>query len=157
MKKSAVDFSRLIAIAPYFKDSTLTDPYMLASTLFLDSVKIAHAASHTALHTDNRPFLEFYTPESILKENWNANLEMLRKNRTNPEEYFTDVPDSQLLTNYMTGQQFLLDGLERKYSSYQTQDDFASVLELYKKALAVNPECREIKMVYESELKVQAR
>ena len=63
------------------------------------------------IHRDNKPFLEFFTAESIKRENWHINLTQLLKFRSNPASIIKNVPDQELMNRYLIGQNYFLNAL----------------------------------------------
>jgi spermidine synthase len=157
MQNKKIDFSGLRAITPYFNDSALADPYMLASTLFFDSSRIVQFSGKAEIHTDDRPFLEFYTPQSIREENRTNNLIEMRRYKIDPLTRFTDIPNREMMARYIKGQQFLLDGFELKFAGCKTKRDEDAVMALFSQARTVNPESREIEFVFQGEIQQQGR
>lgn len=129
-----IDFSAIQRYCSNFNDIMIRDPYQMTASLFLDENAVASFTDDSRVHTDNKPFLEFYTAESIRKENWHLNLAALVKSRVDPSRCIYNITDTQTFTNYLIGQNYFLNGLIVKNMGNQKKGD-----ELFEKALQINP------------------
>lgn len=151
-----IDFRFLKGFIGFLRDDMLNDPYRLSTSLFLDENAVNEFTKSAELHTDDRAFLDFFTPTSIKKENWHINLIAMRKYRANPKSLIINIEDDDKFTRYLRAQETFLDGFIRKNKSYKTKEDIEKVIEFYQKAFNINPEDNEIKIFLDNELKQYA-
>jgi len=139
-------FSELQSFAASGMDDIMTDPYLLAVSLVLDQDDVARLCrDKPALNTDNRPVLEYFTPTSLKKENWQLNIESLMSKRSDINSVITSITDQTALKQYLAGQIYFIQGLKFMNQSKQRQ-----MIEEFKKAAAVNPQNEEIKKFIEN-------
>jgi len=148
MKPTTIDFTNLKKFVETGQDNLLTDPYRIATALFLDKKAIDLFTREAKIHSDNRPFLEFFTPASRLKENWHINLSALMKHRIDPMVYITHIDDTEKFSRYLLGQELFLTGL-----IYKNKGNGNEVIHFLKKAYAINPENDEIRLFLDTEMK----
>lgn len=148
-----IDFRFLKSFIGFLGDNMLNDPYRLSTSLFLSENAVDEFTKDAKLHTDDRAFLDFFSPASIKKENWYLNLISMRKYRVHPKSLIIYFDDNDKLARYLRAQEVFLDGFIRKNKSYKSITDLDEVIKLYKKAYEINPEDREIKTLLDNELK----
>ncbi len=135
---TVIDFQGLKQEIRKLQDNLVYDPYVVVLSMLLDAQGIKQLDSKTAIHKDNRPFLEFYRPESVRNDNWHINLATLLKQRVNPANIFVNIDDQQKMNRYIMGQTYFLNGL-----MYKSKGDLNKAAMFYQKALEINPENRE--------------
>lgn len=145
-----LDFKALREFLVRTGDDILDDPYQMATALILDEKGVEEFSRGAGLHTDNRPFLEFFNPISLKGENWEWNLRQLLAHQSDPAQTIAGIP-ADTLARYRLGQKYFLAGLARK-----SQGDTRGAIAEYEKGRAVNPENREIRIFLENEIR-QAR
>jgi spermidine synthase len=146
------DFRFLSSFLRILNDAMFNDPYQVVSLLFLDKDAISRFAHEAPVHTDNRPFLEYYTPKSIKKENWHLNISEMIKYRIDPTGHFIHIPHRKKMIRYIAGQRFFINGLIHKNKGYKSKADVEKVIAYFKNASKLNPANREIKMFLNNEL-----
>lgn len=130
-------------------DDILDDPYLLATSLILDEKAVAEFVQGAPLHTDDRPFLEFFDPRSLKGENWELNLAQLMSRRSDPALTISGIP-ADSLRQYMVGQKWFLSGLIA-----QSRGDFPGMIAEFEKGGAENPQNRELKLFLEDAIRQQ--
>jgi spermidine synthase len=125
---------------PFFKD-----PYLLAATLLMNRAGIKNfIKNHSPVHTDNRPILEYFSPQSVhAAHQYNNIIELLRR-RQPPGQLITDVPDPALLDLYVQGQPAYLQGIV-----YKNRGEANKAFRFFRQSLTVNPQNRETRMFYD--------
>ena len=140
-KKVSIDFQKLKNVLFELADDILNDPYLFASSIMLDEDAVKELTQAHPINTDNRPYLEYFTPQSIIPENWTTNLKSLISLRSNPQNVIKNIEDSEKFFRYLRGQEYFLKGLIA-----QNRRDIKGVIHFFKKALEVNPENNEIEI-----------
>ena len=148
-----IDFRFLKGFIDILRDDMLNDPYRFTASLFLDENAVSKFTEGAIVHTDDRSFLDFFTPLSIKKENWHINLIEMRKHRVHPGSLINNIEDNEKIERYLKAQEVFLDGFIRKNKSYKTKVDIEKVIEFYQKAYKINPEDNEIKLFLDNEIK----
>lgn len=143
-----IDFSFLRNNLQNLQDDILFDPYLLTICLIYDEEAVTKFTKGAAINTDNNPYLEFFTSNSIKRESWDINLSALLKFRINPQKLIANIDDKEKLNRYLIAQKYFLNGLICK-----NRGDIRNVIELFKMASEINPENVEIKMFLENELR----
>lgn len=151
-KDLTIDFRKLAIFLRQLNDAMFNDPYQLVTSLFLDTDAIGLFTKGVPTHTDNRPFLEYYSPASIKKENWRLNISEMIKYRIDPTTRFTHIDHKRKMARYISGQRFFLNGLIHKDKGYESKADVEKVINYFKTASKLNPENREIKMFLNNEI-----
>jgi len=129
-------------------DDLLKDPYWLAVSLILDREKSIQFSQEAEINTDDRPLVEFFTPVSLRRENWELIIRSLLALRIEPEKAIENIENLEKLKRYVAGQEFFISGL-----IYQNRSQKEKMIEEFEKALKVNPENLEIKLILENELR----
>jgi hypothetical protein len=142
-----LDFQDLQDFVVRTGDDIVNDPYLLATSLILDEKAVADFVRGAPLHTDDRPFLEFFDPLSLKSENWELNLAQLMARRSDPALTIAGIP-TDTLARYRLGQRRFLAGLIAK-----SRGNARTAIAEYEKGSAGNPENREIKLFLEEELR----
>ncbi len=127
-------------------DDLLKDPYLLAVSYLLDTEAIRHFTSGAKINTDNQPRLEFFTPLSLRNENWEHNIKSVMEHRISIDKIVIGIEDLEKLQRYLQGQKYFIEGL-----IYQNRRDRQSMIEAFKKSLAVNQENNEIRLLLQSQ------
>jgi spermidine synthase len=141
-----ISFSDLQSFANSGMDDILTDPYLLAVSLILDQNGVARLCrDKPALNTDDRPVLEYFTPSSMKRENWQSNIGLLMSERSDVNSVITSITDQATLKQYLAGQTYFIQGLKFMNQSNQRQ-----MIEDFKKAAAANPQNEEIRKFIEN-------
>lgn len=148
--RTQIDFGNVKRIIPTLNDPMLDDPYQIASSVLLSEDAVARLVSTATLHEDNRPFLEFYRPQSIKRENWQENLKTLLLYKTVPSEVIVNVEDDEKLLRYLSGRDYFLQALVGKATG-----DLKAATANYYRALKVNPENTELKRFLEYESRMR--
>lgn len=148
LQNFSIDFNYLSAFLYRLRDNILFDPYQVATTLFLDNRAINDFTRDAPIHSDNRPFLEFFSPGSQLKENWHINLEAMMKHRIDPMQYILNIKEYDTMARYLLGQELFLTGL-----LFKNKGKMNEVITYFKKAHDINPENNEICIFYDNEVK----
>ncbi|MEO0105960.1 MAG: fused MFS/spermidine synthase [candidate division WOR-3 bacterium] len=142
-KATKIDFQRLKSIP----DELLKDPYLLSVSLILDGESSQRFSKEGRVNTDDRPILEFFTPASLGRENWETNIKALLAHRTEPEKIIENIDDPIILKEYLDGQKYYINGL-----IYQNRGERKNMIEEFRKALKVNPHNEEIELFIKKEL-----
>ncbi|MGB9719856.1 MAG: fused MFS/spermidine synthase [bacterium] len=127
------------------RDEMLGDPYLLAVSYILDKNAMKNFSAGARTNTDNQPILEFFTPLSLSKENWELNMNSVFKQRVDLSKVIRDIEDLEKLERYLLGQKYFIDGL-----TYQNRGDQQGMIQAFRKALEINPENEEIKLFLQS-------
>lgn len=152
-KKFEIEFDKIIRFVETQKDSYLDNPYQIAISLIFDDIKAREFSKHAEVHTDNRPFIEFFSPDSIKEDNWHLNLKEIRKFRCNITNVIKKV-DHNELNRYLKAQELFFDAMILKNKGFKTLDDMEKVIVVLKRALEINPENREIKDSLNKDLEI---
>jgi hypothetical protein len=128
------------------RDEMMDDPYRIAASLMLDADAIERFTRGAPLHTDDRPFLEYFTPRTIRNENWHLNLLEMMEYRVDPARVIRNIDDRELFDRYLRGQEYYLRGLAAKNGG-----DEEGMFENLVRASEVNPENNEIRLFLEHE------
>ena len=147
-KKIHIDFRSLSNSLQSIQDDILDDPYLLATSLILDEEAVKKFTAGAKINTDDHPYLEFFTPNSIKRENWHMNLSRLMKYRIDPQKFIVNIDDSRKMERYLEAQKYFLSGL-----IYKNRGDINNVIRSYKLASEINPENEEIQLFLENELR----
>ncbi|MEO0137400.1 MAG: fused MFS/spermidine synthase [candidate division WOR-3 bacterium] len=123
------------------KDEMLKDPYLLAVACLLIPEDLANITQNSPLNTDNNPLLEFFTPGSLKRENWESNIKQLFARRADLAEIFEGIDDLERLNRYLLGQRYFIEGL-----IYQNQRNYSAMHAAFQKVLEVNPENQEVRL-----------
>lgn len=142
-----LDFKSLREFLVRTGDDIVDDPYLLAMALILDEKAVAEFVRGAPLHTDDRPFLEFFNPASLKGENWELNLAQLMARQSDPALTVAGIP-ADTLERYRLGQKYFINGLIAK-----SRGDIATAIAEYEKGRAANPENRELKLFLEDEIR----
>lgn len=141
-----INFNHISNTLNKLNDTLLTDPYHTATSLMLDHNAIKTISQNMAIHSDNRPFIEYFTSESIKPENWHLNLTELLKVRSNPAIVIKNISLQNKMNRYLIGQTYFLNGL-----IYKNKGRLNEVVKFYEKAMEINPENEEIKTFFNYE------
>jgi len=147
-KQYTIDFRFLTGFLEVLNDNILNDPYLVATSLFLDEKDIKAFTGKSEIHTDNRPFLDFFSPYSMRKENWHLNFMEMLKYRTDPTKHFVNIENPETMKRYLQAQEYYFHGLINK-----SKGDMNKAAELFRLANSINPENKEIKMLLDDALK----
>lgn len=128
------------------KDEFLDDPYLLAVSYLLNQEGIRNFDRQTRINTDNQPILEFFTPASLKRENWELNMNSLFRLRAEVSQLIKGIDDLEKLNRYLLGQKYFIEGL-----IYQNRGKRQEMLEAFRKVLEINPENKEIKLFLQIE------
>ncbi len=139
------DFAQVRGFVRDLADDMLDDPYLLATSLMLDSAAAAETGRAGRLHTDDRLFLEFFRPAGLRRENWELNLRQLMSRQADPAKFFAGIPPDTL-AHYRLGQQYFLSSL-----CAQNRGDRQQAIDALRAACAANPENQEIRRILEHE------
>jgi len=142
-----IDFQSLRDFVARTGDDIIDDPYLLATSLILDEKAVAEFVRDAPLHTDDRPFLEFFDPLSLKGENWELNLTQLMAWQSDPGLTIAGIP-ADTLERYRIGQKRFIAGLIAK-----SRGDIRAMIASYEKGLVENPENREIRLFLEDEIR----
>ena len=143
-----IDFTILRNNLQNLQDDILFDPYLFTISLLCDEDATNRFTKGATINTDNNPYLEFFTPNSIKRENWDINLSALIKFRIDPQKIITNIDDKDKLNRYLIAQKYFLNGL-----IYKNRGDIRNLIESFKMALEINPENVETKIFLENELR----
>lgn len=143
-----IDFTILRNNLQNLQDDILFDPYLFTISLLYDEDATNRFTKGATINTDNNPYLEFFTPNSIKRENWDINLSALIKFRIDPQKIITNIDDKDKLNRYLIAQKYFLNGL-----IYKNRGDIRNLIESFKMALEINPENEETKIFLENELR----
>ncbi|MEO0185170.1 MAG: fused MFS/spermidine synthase [candidate division WOR-3 bacterium] len=141
-KPQNIDFESLRSI----RDEMLKDPYLLAVSLLLDGEGIRNVSSRAKFNTDNQPFLEFFTPLSLRRENWEMNINALLEHRIDINIIIDGIENLEKLKRYLIGQRYFIEGL-----IYQNRGDREKMVQAFQKVLETNPENEEIRLFLRSQ------
>lgn len=137
IKPQEIDFESLKKI----RDEILNDPYLLAISCLLDKKAMERLVNNAGINTDCRPILEFYTPASLRRENWEYNIKSVFEKRIDVRLFITGIEDYTRLEKYLLAQINFIEGL-----IFQNRGDRQSMVNSLKKALEINPENQEIRI-----------
>jgi len=115
-----------------------SNPYHLAAGLMLDGNTIISFASEININTDNRSYLEFFSPSCFDENNLNSNIAFLSSNRVNINNVFSGIKDSEKMERFIKGNQNFI----KSVISFQNGEKQKSLEEL-RVAVKVNPENQE--------------
>jgi spermidine synthase len=96
-----IDFTILRNNLEHLQDDILFDPYLFTISLLYDEDATNRFTKGATINTDNNPYLEFFTPNSIKRENWDINLSALIKFRIDPQKIITNIDDKDKLNRYL--------------------------------------------------------
>jgi len=128
------------------KDDMLNDPYLVSVSYLLDNNIILNFVDRASTNTDDRPILEFFTPLSLRKENWELNIQSVFKLRADINQVIKEIDDYEKLQRYLQGQRYFINGLIS-----QNRGNQHAMIEDFKKALEINPENQEIRLFLRSQ------
>ncbi len=128
------------------RDEILNDPYLLAVSFVLDENAIKKLCTKAGVNTDDRSILEFFTPLSLRRENWELNINSVFEQRVDIGSVIRDVEDLEKLSKYVFGQKYFIEGL-----TYQNRGDQQGMIQAFRKALEINPENEEIRLFLHSQ------
>lgn len=115
-----------------------SNPYHLAAGLMLSPEGISNINEEIRINTDDRSFLEFFSPSCFDIENLNENISFLSNQRSTISDVFENVPDKYQMKNFVNGsQQFIKSAI-----SFQNGERQKSLDEL-RQAVRINPENQE--------------
>jgi len=135
LKPQIIDFDSIKKI----RDIMLKDPYLIAVSILLDDEGIRSFAHSGLVNTDDRPLLEFFTPQSLKKENWELNITSVFSRRVDINRVIKGIDDIERIKKYLEGQRHFIKGL-----IYQNQGNQPKMLEEFKKVMEINPENQDI-------------
>jgi spermidine synthase len=144
-----LDFKDLRDFLARTGDDILDDPYLFATALIMDEKAVAEFVRGAPLHCDDRPFLEFFDPQSLRPENWELNLAQIMSRRSDPVIAFSGIPEDTL-RQYRSGQNRFIAGL-----ICQSRGDLPGMLAEYKIGNTENPQNRELKLFLEDAVRQQ--
>jgi spermidine synthase len=146
--KLIIDFLSLSEMLHHIEENILTDPYLFAASLIFDEEAVKRFTEDARINTDEHPYLEFFTKESIERENWDINLTELIKRRIDPLTAIANISDKEKMARYLQAQKYFLRALVYKNRGYKK-----GVIESFRKAFQINPENNEIKLFLEHEMR----
>lgn len=132
-----IDFEDLKSI----KDDMLNDPYLVAISCILDNEKMLHLTERSGINTDDSPILEFFTPASLKRENWELNIQSVFGMRADITQLINGIDDTDRLQRYLQGQEYFINGL-----IFQNRGDRQSMRKEFEKVLEINPENYEVRL-----------
>lgn len=132
-----IDFEDLKSI----KDDMLNDPYLVAISWILDNEQMLHLTERSGINTDDSPILEFFTPASLKRENWELNIQSVFEMRTDITQLINGIDDTDRLQRYLQGQKYFINGL-----IFQNRGDRQSMRKEFEKVLEINPENYEVRL-----------
>jgi len=135
--------SRILAL----NDAILQDPYLIATSFILDADAIHDFVKNAHINTDDLPYLEFFTPKSVRRENWHVNLIALLDKRSNLGSIFFNIDDPEKMERYLKGQSLFYSSLV-----YKNMGDLRKSIRALEQAAIFNPENMEILTILKSEL-----
>jgi len=115
-----------------------SDPWHLAAGLMLDGKSIKKFPSETRINTDNRSYLEFFSPSCFDADNLIKNITFLSENRANINRVFNGIEDAPKMDRFVQGNQNFI----KSVISFQKGEKQKSLEEL-RMAVRVNPENQE--------------
>jgi len=114
------------------------DPYHIAVNLMFDNNITEMIPDNVKINTDNRSYVEFFSPSCFNPDNLIKNLKWMKEKRTDLLNVFYNITDKQLLNRYSKGNKLFIESLEH----YQQGRGDLSLQKL-KDACAANPENQE--------------
>jgi hypothetical protein len=117
--------------------------------LILDEKAVVDFVRGVPMHTDDRPFLEFFDPASLKAENWELNLDQIMVRRSDPNRTIAGIPEDTL-RQYRSGQMSFIAGLIA-----QSRGDLPAVIDDFEKGRAENPQNRELRLFLEDAIRQQ--
>lgn len=142
-----LDFGQISIEVSELADDILHDPHLFATSLILDENAVHDFVQNARINTDNRPYLEFFTPTSIHRENWHINLIALMDKRSDLTNVFSNIDDPVKIDRYLKGQNLFLSSLV-----YKNKGDIIKSINALKQANKINPENTEIQSILNNEL-----
>lgn len=146
LHEQTMDFVTVTTMLDQIDDDILHDPYDLASSLILDETAVHHFVGEGAINTDNHPYLEFFTPASTAKGNWDRNLYQMLTYRIPPVNIINNISEPGRLEQYIAAQQYFLSALI--FKNQGKLDDMLRAMEI---AHRINPASEEIRLFLEHE------
>ncbi|MBN2620539.1 fused MFS/spermidine synthase [candidate division WOR-3 bacterium] len=141
-----LDFDEMTGILHRVNDNIIYDPYDLACSLILDEHAARAFAGTGPLNTDDHPYLEFFSPASTTKSNWDNNLYQMLCWRIEPTTIIHGVPDTLKLRQYIAAQQYFLSAL-----IFKNRGQLDDMLKAMETAHSINPASAEILFFLEHE------
>ncbi|MGQ9533959.1 MAG: fused MFS/spermidine synthase [bacterium] len=142
------DYPQLINFADLqnIKDNMLKDPYLVAISCILDNDQVLNLTEWSGINTDDRPILEFFTPASLKRENWELNIQSIFALRLDITRLINGIDDAERLRRYLRGQEYFIKGL-----IFQNRGDRQLMKEAFEKVLEINPENYEVRLFLQSQ------
>lgn len=137
-----IDFENL----KHIRDDMLNDPYLVAISCILDNSQILNLTERSGINTDDRPVLEFFTPASLKRENWELNIQSVFGTRVDIMKLIKGIDDADRLQRYLEGQRYFIDGL-----IFQNRGDRQLMRQAFEKVLEINPENNEVRLFLQSQ------
>jgi spermidine synthase len=141
-----LNFNTVKDILNQVGDNIIHDPYDLACSLILDDHAARSFTRKGPINTDNHPYLEFFSPASTTKDNWDRNLYEMLKWRIDPTCIIDSIADVGRLSQYTTAQRYFLSAL-----IFKNRGQFEKMLKALEIARAMNPSSEEIRFFLEHE------
>jgi spermidine synthase len=141
-----LDFDEITGILHAINDNIIHDPYDLTCSLILDEHAARAFTGKGPLNTDDHPYLEFFSPASTAKGNWDNNLYEMLCWRIDPTTIIHGVSDTEKLAQYMAAQQYFLSAL-----IFKNRGQLGDMLKAMETAHSINPESEEIRFFLEHE------
>jgi spermidine synthase len=140
-----LSFAALEAAVNRINDPFFKDPYLVASGLLLNREGIKNfVGDRAAIHSDNHPILEYFSPASVHSGRQQANITELLRRRQPPAQSISGIPDAALLERYIEAQPFYLQGILLHNEGRET-----AAFRQFQRALEINPLNREIRLFYD--------
>lgn len=141
-----LDFNDMTDILQDIDDAILHDPYDLTISLILNEQAARSFIGDGPLNTDDHPYLEFFSPASTAKDNWDRNLYEMLCWRIDPADIIQGIPEPDKLARYLAAQRYFLSALI--YKNRGQLDDMLKAMEM---AYSINPASDEIRFFLEHE------
>jgi spermidine synthase len=115
-----------------------SNPYHLAAGMMLSPEGIKNIDEEIEINTDDRSYLEFFSPACLDLNNLNENISFLSNQRSEIYDVFNYVPDAHQMKNFVSGSQHFI----KSVISFQNGNRQKSLDEL-REAVRINPENQE--------------
>jgi spermidine synthase len=148
LDKQVIDFVTIASLLDQINDDILCDPHELTSSLILEGDAARTFVGKGPLNTDNHPYLEFFSPQSTLKDNWDKNLFEIMKYRIPPASIVRNIPEPETMERYLTAQRYFLSAL-----IFKNQGKLDEMIKAMSIAHSINPASDEIRLFLEYERK----
>ncbi len=144
----SIDFKQIEEDLAVYPDQYLDDPFFIGACFMNDSEKIRELTENADINSDNFPILEFFSPASLMADNWHANFTILLGSRTAADRIFTSIENIERYRRYWTGNHYFFASLIHK-----SRGELQAMIETLNYALSINPENKIITNFYISEMK----